>query len=191
MQHSKCPMDLTGATALGALANADPGVGMASITNSVASGGINIQWFDAFIGTHPWAQWGKHLPSPVLIGAIILIATGIGSWRIMAAVVIGAVGLSSLLHGMYLAGITQTSVFAMSPILASRYWGLRLRNRLHGNRPRLRSNDKRRKMDLRNINWCDDSPHSRHQPCIPRRHHARNSVRKRFRTRDRILRHPS
>ena len=48
-----------------------------------------------------------------LIGAAILIATGIGSWQIMAGVVAGVVGLSSV---FYLVGSEANPMFAMSPM---------------------------------------------------------------------------
>jgi Na+-transporting NADH:ubiquinone oxidoreductase subunit B len=47
-----------------------------------------------------------------LIGAAILIATGIGSWQIMAAVTAGAVGLSSV---FWIVGSDANSMFAMPP----------------------------------------------------------------------------
>jgi Na+-transporting NADH:ubiquinone oxidoreductase subunit B len=48
-----------------------------------------------------------------LIGAAILIASGIGSWRIMAGCVIGAVGLSSLFYAM--SGQFNNAMFQVPP----------------------------------------------------------------------------
>ena len=55
----------------------------------------NFTWFDAFIGNMQ-GSLGETSTLACLIGAFILIAAGIGSWRIMSGVVIGAVALASL-----------------------------------------------------------------------------------------------
>ena len=47
-----------------------------------------------------------------LFGAVFLIATGIGSWRIMAGMLISALGLSTL---MWLVGSDTNSMFQMPP----------------------------------------------------------------------------
>lgn len=108
------PDGVTGATSLGAIAAAKPGVGMESVTNTVANGGINISWLESFIGLIPGSM-GETSALACLIGAAILIGTGIGNWKIMAGTLIGALGLSGLFYGLYAAGITDTSVFAMPP----------------------------------------------------------------------------
>ncbi len=51
----------------------------------------------SFLGTIPGSM-GETSTLACLIGAAILIATGIGSWRIMAGVCLGALGLSCLLY---------------------------------------------------------------------------------------------
>jgi Na+-transporting NADH:ubiquinone oxidoreductase subunit B len=48
-----------------------------------------------------------------LIGAVILIASGIGSWRIMAGCVIGAVGLSSVFYAF--SGQFNNAMFQVPP----------------------------------------------------------------------------
>lgn len=58
-----------------------------------------VSWSSSFLGTIPGSM-GETSVLACLIGAAILIATGIGSWRIMAGVCIGAVGLSSLLYAI-------------------------------------------------------------------------------------------
>ena len=93
----------TGATPLGALANAGP-AGMAE---------VQITWAQAFLGFMPGSM-GETSTLCCLIGAMILIATGIGSWRIMAGVLIGAMTLATFLHY----GLGPTSdygVFKMPP----------------------------------------------------------------------------
>ncbi len=77
----------TGATPLTALGSAKVAEGLAV---------VDCTWWEAFVGTIPGSM-GETSTLACLLGAFILIATGIGSWRIMAGVVIGAMGLSTLL----------------------------------------------------------------------------------------------
>jgi len=85
----------SGATSLGQIAAAKAG----SVTEVIAglpgvAAGTN--WWDCFIGnTH--GSFGETSTLCCLIGAAILIATRIGSWQIMAGVVLGVVALSSFL----------------------------------------------------------------------------------------------
>ncbi|QDU38049.1 Na(+)-translocating NADH-quinone reductase subunit B [Maioricimonas rarisocia] len=97
----------TAPTSLGALANADVQTGMAAITS-----GLEITWMQAFLGFIPGSM-GETSTLACLIGAAILIATGIGSWRIMLAVLIGALG-SSTLFWMF-SGQTDNAMFLMPP----------------------------------------------------------------------------
>lgn len=76
----------TGATPL-AMALAD---GMPSLA---AQG---ISWQSAFLGTIPGSM-GETSALACLLGAIVLLVTGIASWRIITAILIGVIGLSSLL----------------------------------------------------------------------------------------------
>jgi Na+-transporting NADH:ubiquinone oxidoreductase subunit B len=55
-----------------------------------------FSWQDAFIGLIP-GSIGETSVVAALLGAVILIVTGIGSWRIMASCVAGAVGMSWLM----------------------------------------------------------------------------------------------
>ena len=93
----------SGATVLGALAN--PDLGMSAVESS-------ITWFDAFIGFMPGSM-GETSTLACLIGAVILIATGIGSWRIMAGVLLGGMGFSALLW--MLRGHADAPEFDMAP----------------------------------------------------------------------------
>jgi Na+-transporting NADH:ubiquinone oxidoreductase subunit B len=94
----------TGATALLAVSSAAPGTDpVAAIT---AEGWT---WWDLFAGTIPGSM-GEVSTLAALIGAAILIVTGIGSWRIMVGTVAGLVATTLLLNG--LAG--PESVAAMS-----------------------------------------------------------------------------
>src|SRR5690554_1072870 len=103
------PADITGetiwvavdgfsaATPLGALANADLATGMRAITDTAAAtpGALSISWTQAFLGLIP-GSLGETSALCCLIGAVILILTGVGSWRIMAGVLAGGV-LTALL----------------------------------------------------------------------------------------------
>jgi Na+-transporting NADH:ubiquinone oxidoreductase subunit B len=51
---------------------------------------LDITWLQAFIGTIPGSM-GETSTVACLLGAALLIVTGIGSWRIMLAMLIGAV----------------------------------------------------------------------------------------------------
>lgn len=74
----------------------------ATALSQAASGGIanlNISWMDAFLGFQPGSM-GETSELACLIGAVILIGTGIGSWRIMLACLIGFVGMSSVFNAI-------------------------------------------------------------------------------------------
>lgn len=73
---------------------------------------VSASWWDSFIGLIPGSM-GETSTLAVLIGAVILIATGIGSWRIMLSIVIGMVATSLLFN---LIGSSTNSMFAVSPI---------------------------------------------------------------------------
>ena len=93
----------TGATILGQCA-AD---GMQAVEQS-------FELMDAFWGTIPGSM-GETSVFACLLGAIFLIVTGIGAWRTMLGVLIGALGFSALLH--YGWGESPTNhMLAMSPM---------------------------------------------------------------------------
>jgi Na+-transporting NADH:ubiquinone oxidoreductase subunit B len=76
-----------GATPLGAIANADVATGMQA---------IEITWSQAFLG-FTQGSMGETSTLACLLGAGLLIYTGIGSWRIMAGVLLGGMGFATLL----------------------------------------------------------------------------------------------
>lgn len=55
-----------------------------------------VSWMEAFLGTIPGSM-GETSTLACLIGAALLIITGIGSWRIMLSMVIGTLGFAELL----------------------------------------------------------------------------------------------
>lgn len=58
-----------------------------------------VQWWDAFLGTIQGCV-GETSALLCIVGAAILIATGIGSWKIMAGVIAGVTATSLLLMGV-------------------------------------------------------------------------------------------
>ena len=87
------PVDgYSAATSLGALANPDNTQGMAVITDT-----LNISWTQAFFGFIPGSM-GETSAFAALLGAVVLVATGIGSWRIMVSVLVGAIGSAWLFN---------------------------------------------------------------------------------------------
>lgn len=93
----------SGATPLGALAAASVSEGMASITD--------VTFLQAFLGQMQGSM-GETSTLACLLGAGILIATGVGSWQIMVACLLGAVGTSGL---FYLIGSSSNPMFLMPP----------------------------------------------------------------------------
>ncbi|NND97592.1 MAG: NADH:ubiquinone reductase (Na(+)-transporting) subunit B, partial [Pirellulaceae bacterium] len=95
----------SGATPLGQMANAtpDPNVNpaIASLGNIqyVWGQGEPVTWMSAFIGTIQGCV-GETSTLLCIVGAAILIATGIGSWKIMTGVILGVLATASLLNGV-------------------------------------------------------------------------------------------
>jgi Na+-transporting NADH:ubiquinone oxidoreductase subunit B len=89
----------TAATPLGAV----PADGMSA---------VGVSMWDAFIGIIPGSM-GETSALACLIGAAVLIITGVGSWRIMAGMTVGTVVTAALLQGI---GSSTNHMFAMSPL---------------------------------------------------------------------------
>lgn len=96
----------SGATPLGQAAN-----GMVEFTTTT---GEPLSLMQAFIGTIPGSV-GETSTIAILIGAVILIWTGVASWKIMVSCVAGALGVGFLINGFAEAG-----TFAAVPA----YWHL-------------------------------------------------------------------
>lgn len=87
----------SGATALGRLAN----IAGPAPTDAWrgAIDGMGISWVDAFMGTIPGSM-GETSTLACIIGAGILIAMGIGSWRIMLGGVLGSLAITLLFNSL-------------------------------------------------------------------------------------------
>ena len=72
---------------------------------------LSYTWWDSFIGLIPGSM-GETSTLAILIGALILIVTGIGSWRIMLSVLVGMVLMSLTFN---LIGSSTNSMFAVTP----------------------------------------------------------------------------
>jgi len=83
--------------------------GMAGLVETGAH--LATSWWDAFVGIIP-GSIGETSALACLIGAVILIVTGIGSWRIMVSIMVGMVGLSLLFN---LTGSSTNPMFGVTP----------------------------------------------------------------------------
>jgi Na+-transporting NADH:ubiquinone oxidoreductase subunit B len=68
---------------------------MRGMTEPFAAQGLS--WWDAFIGFEPGSM-GETSALACLIGAVVIIVTGVGSWRTMAAVTVGTIAMASMFN---------------------------------------------------------------------------------------------
>lgn len=73
---------------------------------------LSTTWWEAFVGIVP-GSIGETSALACLIGAAILIATGIGSWRVMGSVLAGMVGLTLILNAV---GSSGNPMFGVDPL---------------------------------------------------------------------------
>lgn len=90
------------------------GISSATPLAQLADANINLSfsWWDSFIGLIPGSM-GETSTLAVLIGAVILIVSRIGSWRIMLSIVIGMVGMSLLFNVI---GSSTNPMFGVTPM---------------------------------------------------------------------------
>ncbi len=98
----------SGATPLLVASSAERGT---SAIQAVESAGFTFQ--KMFYGLIPGSM-GETSAFAILIGALILIGTGVGSWRIMTAVFAGGFGTALLIN--VLAGSNAPSIFTLPPM---------------------------------------------------------------------------
>ena len=77
----------SGATPLGALSDADAETSVTALTE--------YSWWDCFFG-YIQGSMGETSTLACLLGAMVLVALGIGSWRIMLSVTLGALAMATL-----------------------------------------------------------------------------------------------
>ena len=94
---SSAPDGYSGATALGEIAVLEPVEGSDAPLDGLSAIEGKVSWMQAFLGDIPGSM-GETSAFACLIGAAILIATGIGSWRIMVAATAGTAAISLLLN---------------------------------------------------------------------------------------------
>ena len=97
---------VSGATSLAELASATE-AGGGALTQAMQG----LDWWDAFLGVMPGSM-GETSALACLAGALVLIVTGIGSWRIMGSVVVGTAAAAWLLNGV---GSDTNPFFQVSP----------------------------------------------------------------------------
>ncbi len=73
---------------------------------------FTISWKDAFLGIMP-GSIGETSTLACLLGAALLIITGIGSWRIMVSILVGMAGMAALFN---LVGSATNPMFAVTPM---------------------------------------------------------------------------
>ena len=135
---------ITGATPLGAMAAAKGDPSSASVPEVAG-----LSWWDCFFG---WTQgsMGETSTLCALIGAAVLIAVGVGSWRIMVGCVIGLLAMGQLALDVQLGQRQSYDVLAATLALGD--WRFRLRRGFHGDRSGLCGDDRHGSLDLRNFN---------------------------------------
>lgn len=77
---------------------AEQGMGALNTTIQIAGNDFSM-WMASFLGFIP-GSFGETSTLAALIGAFILIVTGVASWRIMISVVVGAFAMSSILNAV-------------------------------------------------------------------------------------------
>lgn len=88
------PDTFTTATPLGQLATSTLDTGLEQVTNAA---GHSVTTWDLFLGLIP-GSFGETSTLCICIGALILLFTGMASWKIMLSAVAGALGMAALAH---------------------------------------------------------------------------------------------
>jgi Na+-transporting NADH:ubiquinone oxidoreductase subunit B len=83
---------------------------LADAAAATADAGINYSISDAFFGFIP-GSIGETSVVAILLGAFILIITGVGNWKIMLSTVVGGIFMGLLLN-----------IFAVNPFMALPFW---------------------------------------------------------------------
>ena len=110
------PAELSGDAVWIAAATSADGVSGATALAQATLGGAgqvagDISWMEAFVGFVPGSM-GETSALACLLGAAVLVVTGVGSWRIMASVTIGTVVMAWVLNAL---GSASNPFFDVSP----------------------------------------------------------------------------
>jgi len=73
---------------------------------------VTVDWWHAFVGLIPGSM-GETSVIAILIGAAILIYTGVASWKIMLSIVVGMVGMSLFFNAV---GSSTNAMFSVTPV---------------------------------------------------------------------------
>jgi Na+-transporting NADH:ubiquinone oxidoreductase subunit B len=82
---------------------------MATLGSEGMTALAGTNWWDAFYGFIPGSM-GETSALACLIGALVLVVTGVGSWRIMAGVILGTIAMASVFNAI---GSTTNPYFAV------------------------------------------------------------------------------
>ena len=96
---------VTGATPLGVLSALPEGVTVADV---IANGQVNFM--QMFIGNMP-GSIGETSALACLLGAVVLLATGVASWRIMVACVVGLLSTAALAKAFGTSPMSQIPIY--------------------------------------------------------------------------------
>ena len=96
------PAQISGNVWIAAGDSPDGATGATWLGNAAADAGAlaNIEWMDAAVGLIPGSM-GETSAIACLVGAFILIATGVGSWRTMVGVAAGSFVLATLMNTVH------------------------------------------------------------------------------------------
>ena len=75
---------------------------------------VPVTWFDSFLGTIEGSM-GETSTLAALIGAVVLVGVGVGSWRVMTGCVIGLVAFSGLLCILAHSGLSKNAMWLLPP----------------------------------------------------------------------------
>lgn len=100
----------SGATPLLVASNTEAGNSAVQALQSSATHFGDFSWWNMFVGLIP-GSIGETSALMALIGAVILIVTGVGSWRIIVSVIVGGFAMAALFN--LLAGPTSTGMFTL------------------------------------------------------------------------------
>ena len=160
------PAEMSGDAVWIAAGTAPDGVsGATALARATESGLTGVEMLDpwqAFVGLMPGSM-GETSVLACLAGAVVLITTGIGSWRIMASVAAGTLVTALLLNAV---GSATNPFFEVTPLWHFLLGGWAFRHRLHGDRPGVGAVDAVGALRLRASDRVSRGAHPCRQPGV-------------------------